>query len=61
MSYASGPGFGADLATLAGLVAHGRLRVDIGLDVAWTDLPTAIEALRERRVAGKAVLRVESG
>ena len=59
MSYASGPGFGADLEILAGLVAAGRLRVDTGLKVAWTDVHKGLDALRERRVVGKAVLVID--
>jgi len=48
------------LAALAGLVAEGRLRSDIDLQVPWTDAGRAIEALMERRVNGKAVLTVGS-
>jgi NADPH:quinone reductase len=57
-SYASGPGFGADLAALARLLATGRLRVVVGLELPWTELPKAIDALRQRAVNGKAILRI---
>jgi NADPH:quinone reductase-like Zn-dependent oxidoreductase len=46
------------LAALAGLVAEGRLRSSIDLVAPWEDAAGAIEALLERRVNGKAVLRV---
>jgi NADPH2:quinone reductase len=47
---------GADLALLAGLVAQRRLDPQIDLCAAWTEAGRAIEALLDRRVAGKAVL-----
>jgi NADPH:quinone reductase-like Zn-dependent oxidoreductase len=47
-----------DLALLASMVAHGELRVDVGLEVAWGEAASAVAALLERRVAGKAVLLV---
>ena len=50
----------AELAELAALVASGRLRVEIGLVVPWTEAATAVTALLERRVRGKAVLTVGS-
>ena len=50
-----------DLATLAGLVASGELDPQIDLELGWGDAGQAVEALLERRVAGKAVLRVEGG
>jgi NADPH:quinone reductase len=49
----------ADLRRLADLVAAGRLDPQIDLTLAWTDAGEAIRALLERRVNGKAVLRVE--
>lgn len=49
---------GADLATLAGLVADGRLRPRLGAVRAWEDLPEVLDDLRRRRVRGKAVLTV---
>jgi NADPH:quinone reductase len=50
----------AELAELAGLVAGGRLRVEIDLVVPWTEAASAVTALLERRVRGKAVLTVGS-
>jgi NADPH2:quinone reductase len=50
---------GADLRRLAELVAAGRLRPQVDLALSWTECGHAIEALRDGRVAGKAVLRVE--
>ena len=49
-----------ELAELAGLVASGRLRVEIDLVVPWTEAASAVTALLERRVRGKAVLTVGS-
>jgi NADPH:quinone reductase-like Zn-dependent oxidoreductase len=48
----------ADLRRLAELVAHGRLDPQIDNVWPWDEAGAAIEALFERRVAGKAVLRV---
>lgn len=50
----------ARLAALATLVAEGRLRSPIDLQVPWERAGEAIEALMERRVNGKAVLTVGS-
>jgi len=50
--------FGRDLGHLAGMIAEGRLVAPIGLRVAWTELPAAMEALRDRRVHGKVVFTV---
>ena len=50
----------AELAELAGLVASGRLRVEVDLVVPWTEAASAVTALLERRVRGKAVLTVGS-
>jgi NADPH:quinone reductase len=47
---------GADLATLAGLVADGRLVPMLGLVRDWEETHEVLGALRERRVRGKAVL-----
>ncbi|MEV7013446.1 zinc-binding dehydrogenase [Streptosporangium sp. NPDC051022] len=52
--------FGPDLATLAGLVAEGRLSPEIGLRASWDRFAEAADALLGRRVAGKAVLDVEA-
>jgi NADPH:quinone reductase len=48
-----------DLGRLLELVAAGRLDCSIGHEASWRDAPAAIEALLERRIAGKAVLRVD--
>lgn len=50
--------FGRDLGHLAGMIAEGRLVAPIGLRVAWTELPAAMEVLRDRRVQGKVVFTV---
>jgi NADPH:quinone reductase len=50
----------AGLAALVELVASGGLRAEIGLVVPWTDAASAMTALLERRVRGKAVLTVGS-
>jgi NADPH:quinone reductase len=50
---------GANLAVLLDLLAAGRLVADVGLEAPWSELPAALDALRDRLVAGKAVLRVE--
>jgi NADPH2:quinone reductase len=50
---------GADLGRLAALVAAGELDCQIDLALSWRDAGAAIEALLDRRVAGKAVLRVD--
>jgi NADPH:quinone reductase len=48
-----------DLRRLADLVAAGKLDPQIDLTLPWTDAARAIEALLDRRVNGKAVLRVD--
>ena len=48
-----------DLGRLAQLVAAGRLDCSIDLDTSWRAAADAITALLERRIAGKAVLRVD--
>ena len=50
---------GSDLARLAALVAAGELDTQIDLEGSWREPGPAIEALLERLVAGKAVLRVD--
>jgi NADPH:quinone reductase-like Zn-dependent oxidoreductase len=52
-------GGGADLARLAQLVATGDLHPQIDLETSWRDPKQAIEALLDRRIAGKAVLRID--
>jgi NADPH:quinone reductase-like Zn-dependent oxidoreductase len=49
----------ADLRRLADLVAAGRLDPQIDVTVSWTEAAAAIQALLERRVAGKAVLTID--
>jgi NADPH2:quinone reductase len=55
-SFLIGPGAGADLANLVGLVAGGRLSVDVGWRGPLAQVAEAAEALVGRRVNGKAVL-----
>jgi len=50
----------AELARLVELVSSGRLRTEIDLLVSWTEAASAVDALLERRVRGKAVLAVGS-
>jgi len=50
----------AELARLVELVSDARLRVEIDLVVPWTEAASAVDALLERRVRGKAVLTVGS-
>jgi NADPH:quinone reductase-like Zn-dependent oxidoreductase len=50
----------AELAGLVGLVSSGRLRTGIDLRVPWTEAASAVAALLERRVRGKAVLTIGS-
>lgn len=49
----------ADLRRLADLVAAGRLDPQIDLTLPWSGAAEAVAALLERRVNGKAVLRLE--
>ncbi len=48
-----------DLRRLADLVAAGKLDPQIDVTLSWSDAGQAIEALLDRRVNGKAVLRVD--
>jgi NADPH:quinone reductase len=48
-----------DLGRLAGLVAEGALDCSVDHEALWHDAADAITALLERRIAGKAVLRVD--
>lgn len=60
-SFASGPEeqFVPDLALLAGLVARGALKPQI-VEQSWRDIGRIAHELRERRIDGKAVFRVDA-
>ena len=51
--------FGLDLGFLASLLGSHQLEPQIGVEVSWRDIGTALAALRDRRVTGKAVLLVD--
>ena len=53
-----GPDFGPDLGYLVSLLGDGQLDPQIGWRGPWDRVDEAIDALRSRRVAGKAVLEV---
>ncbi|GAC1328131.1 MAG: zinc-binding dehydrogenase [Chloroflexota bacterium] len=53
------PAFEPDLSYLAALVARGELDTQIDFQGHWRDTPSALRALHERKILGKAVLRVE--
>jgi NADPH:quinone reductase len=57
--YRSGerPTFGEDLGLMAGLIAEGKLRPEVGFETDWQEPVTALRALGDREVNGKAVLR----
>ena len=59
--YESGepPTFGADLGLLVSEIAAGRLHPQVGLEVSWAAPLTALEALRQRHLEGKAVLLID--
>jgi NADPH2:quinone reductase len=57
--YESGRPFGPDLQLLANLVGDGMLHPQVGLEVGWSEAESAFRALAERRVNGKAVLRID--
>jgi hypothetical protein len=44
---------------LAELIGKGRLTAPVGLERSWRDPGSAMEALRDRQVKGKAVLSVD--
>ncbi len=52
--------FAPDLALLAALIADGSLTPRIGVQRSWRELAQAAEQLRDRQVAGKAVLLVDA-
>ena len=49
--------FAPDLALLVSMVANGHLKPAIGAERSWADFAEVAEALRSRRIAGKAVFR----
>jgi len=51
-------GAGAQLARLLALLAGGRLQAPIAWETSWQEAGAAIEALLDRRIAGKIVLHV---
>ncbi|HZR55052.1 MAG TPA: zinc-binding dehydrogenase [Streptosporangiaceae bacterium] len=57
-SYAQPGASGDDLATLAGLLAGGRLRPPIGLHASWDQTSDFLDALANGKVDGKAVLDI---
>jgi NADPH:quinone reductase len=48
-----------DLARLCRLMSSGRLDAQVELECSWREVPAAFEALLQRRVGGKVVLRVD--
>jgi NADPH:quinone reductase-like Zn-dependent oxidoreductase len=48
-----------DLAALARLIGEGKLDPQVGLEVSWRDAASAVQALLDRRVLGKAVLTID--
>jgi NADPH:quinone reductase-like Zn-dependent oxidoreductase len=56
----AGRGAGPDLARLCALTAAGRLDGQVELEASWRDAGEAMRALLERRIGGKAVLRIEA-
>jgi NADPH:quinone reductase-like Zn-dependent oxidoreductase len=57
-SYAEPVPPGEDLATLAALLASGRLTAHIGLHTSWDSINDTLDALAEGKIDGKAVLDV---
>jgi NADPH:quinone reductase-like Zn-dependent oxidoreductase len=51
--------FAPDLALLVSLMADGSLKPCIGATRSWRDIAAVAEQLRDRRVAGKAVLLID--
>ncbi|QIP83111.1 hypothetical protein GLX30_02310 [Streptomyces sp. Tu 2975] len=52
---------GPDLAVLSEPAAEGAVTVEIGWQGSWDRFDEAAEALRGRRISGKAVLEVATG
>jgi NADPH:quinone reductase len=48
--------FAPDLALLVSLISDGSLKPQIGVERSWRDIAAVADQLRDRRVAGKAVL-----
>jgi NADPH:quinone reductase-like Zn-dependent oxidoreductase len=48
--------FGEDLATLARMIADGRLNPQLGVVRDWSQTVEAVDALRSRQATGKVVL-----
>ncbi|HEY5834846.1 zinc-binding dehydrogenase [Streptomyces sp.] len=57
--FGSGEPVGEDLAVLLRLIETGRITPVVGWTGSWERLPEAMEAMRERRVPGKAALLVD--
>jgi len=53
--------FAPDLALLVSLIDDGSLKPQIGVERSWRDFAAVAEQLRDRRIAGKAVLLVDVG
>jgi NADPH2:quinone reductase len=49
----------SDLTRLCALMAEGRLDGQVELEVSWHESARALEALMERRIGGKVILRVD--
>lgn len=60
-AFVVGPGFGPDLSYLVAMLAAGELDPQVGWRGGWERVGEAVEALRGRRVRGKAVLEVSGG
>jgi NADPH:quinone reductase len=60
-SFASGPEeqYAPDLSLLLGLIADGSLKPQIGAERSWRDIAEVAGLLRDRKIAGKAIFRVE--
>lgn len=50
---------GTDLGRLAGMIADGRLRVQIDVEAPWNEIGQVAEKLANRQITGKAVVRIE--
>jgi NADPH2:quinone reductase len=59
--YGSGEPVNEDLAALLQLMSRGKLAPLVGWEGSWEQLPEAMNALRERRVSGKAALTIPGG